>query len=204
MLEWLIELDKSIFLALNAIHNETWDKIMVFTTGKKSWYPMYGMIITFLFVKFRRERWFIFVAIAILITLTDQIASGFFKPTVGRLRPCHDPSIQAFTHILTGCGGKYGFFSSHAANTFGISTLIYLLTKDRFKWLGIFMIVWAIVVSYSRIYVGVHYPLDIISGAICGILVGNGVFKLYQMSIDRFLKKVDKGMEKKRAKEPTI
>ena len=190
MIDWIIDIDKALFIFLNSQHNEFWDTTMSWITGKKSWYPFYGIIIGFIFSKYKKERWFIFIAIAILITFTEQIASGLFKPWIERLRPCHEPSLEGLVHTIQGkCGGQYGFFSAHASNTFGLAGFIFLLLKNnpKFKWIGFILFFWAAIVSYSRVYVGVHYPLDILSGAICGIVVSIAVHKLYIFSTNKLL-----------------
>lgn len=192
MLDWLIDIDQKLFLFLNGLHNPTWDLIMSWITAKKSWYPFYAIIIIFLIVKFKKEKWLIFVSIAILITLTEQIASGLFKPLIGRLRPCHEPILDGLVHTINGkCGGQFGYFSAHASNTFGLAGFLFLVLKNeiKLKWIGITLFIWAAIVSYSRVYVGVHYPLDILSGAICGIGISYFVFKLYSISIDKLLNK---------------
>ena len=199
MLDWIIDIDKQLFVFLNSHHNETWDSIMSWITAKQSWFPFYLVLIIFLTYQFRngkgifkREFWFVFISIAILITLTEQIASGFFKPFIERFRPCHEPTLEGLVHTINGkCGGQFGYFSAHASNTFGLAGFIFLLLKNeiKLKWIGIFLFFWAAIVSYSRVYVGVHYPLDIISGAVCGILVSILIHKLYVISVNKILHK---------------
>lgn len=192
MIDWLIEIDQKLFLFLNGFHTTNWDVIMSWITAKKSWFPFYALILIFLFVKFKKEKWLILISIAILITLTEQIASGLFKPLIERFRPCHEPILEGLVHTINGkCGGSFGYFSAHASNTFGLAGFMYLLVKNhaKLKWIGFTLLIWAAIVSYSRVYVGVHYPLDIFSGAICGILVSHLVFKLYTISTNKLLYK---------------
>lgn len=192
MLDWLIKFDQKLFLFLNGLHSPTWDSIMSWITIKESWYPFYVLIIIFIAIKFKKEKWFIFISIAILITLTEQIASGLFKPLIGRFRPCHEPLLEGLVHTINGkCGGQFGYFSAHASNTFGLAGFLYLTFKnnDKYKSIGKIMFFWAAIVSYSRVYVGVHYPLDIISGAICGLIVSYMVYKLYSISVNKLLNK---------------
>ena len=190
MIDWLIDLDKQLFIFLNSFHNEFWDNLMVWITGKKSWYPLYGLIISFVFIKFKKERWFIFITIALLISTTEWITSGVAKPFFERLRPCNEPSLSGVIHHITGCGKRFSFFSAHASNTFALATLLFLMLKTiKLKWIGILLIIWSIIISYSRVYVGVHYPLDIVGGMLCGWLLGIAYYKLYQFSIDKLLHK---------------
>lgn len=192
MLDFLIDIDKQLFVFLNSMHNEFWDGIMSLITAKKTWFPFYALIIVFIILKYKKERWLIFITIAILITFTEQIASGLFKPLIGRLRPCHEPTLEGLVHTINGkCGGQFGYFSAHASNTFGLAGFIFLLVKNevKLKWIGISLFIWAAVVSYSRVYVGVHYPLDIFSGAILGLLLSYFIHKLYKISIHKILNK---------------
>lgn len=192
MLDWLIEIDKKLFLSLNSLHNSTWDEIMGWMTAKQSWYPLYGIIIGFIFIKFKKERWLIFISITILITITELVASGFFKPYIGRLRPCHDPTIKALVHTINGaCGSMYGYFSAHASNTFGLAGFIFFMLKNdkKYIWITYFLLLWATIISYSRIYVGVHYPLDIMSGGIFGFITSFFIFKLYSILVNKLLYK---------------
>lgn len=121
------------------------------------------------------------MAIGITIGLSDQIASGLIKNSVKRLRPSHEPSLMPLIHLSkAGPGGMYGFVSSHSANAFGLLTFLFFLLPSKYKWLKIILFCWALLVSYSRIYNGVHYPSDVIGGAIVGILSGGLVGMIFQ------------------------
>jgi undecaprenyl-diphosphatase len=128
------------------------------------------------------------IFIVLAITLADQISVKCFKFVFERLRPSHNPEIKNQVNILNGYrGGQFGFVSSHAANTFALAAFTTRLFRNRyFAW---FIFIWAAVVSYSRIYLGVHYPLDILGGAILGMILGYLVFYLYKLAGNRFLKK---------------
>ena len=171
MLDWIIEIDKKVFLFLNNIHSPAWDDIMFGISAKTPWIPFYAVL---LFVIIYRERpyKFIFtiVFVALVVLLCDQI-SVFIKDAVGRYRPSHDPEISHLVHIVNNRRGRqFGFVSSHAANCFGAAAFLSNQFKNC-KW-SILLFAWAAIVSYSRIYLGVHYPLDIICGALLGILLG--------------------------------
>jgi len=187
MLESLIEFDQQLFLWLNGFHADWLDPIMLFITNRNPWIPLYALILFFVIKQLRWQSWSMLLAFAVLITLADQAASGFFKPFFERLRPCHEPSIQAMVHMVKGCGGKFGFASSHASNTVALATFLWLIYRNVYAKM---MIVWAIVVSYSRIYVGVHYPGDIIMGAILGILAAIITYNLYKRIFPNHLEKI--------------
>ncbi|WNB17481.1 phosphatase PAP2 family protein [Marivirga arenosa] len=187
MLESLIEFDQQLFLWLNGFHADWLDPIMLFITKRNPWIPLYALILFFVIKQLRWQSWSMLIAFAVLITLADQAASGFFKPFFERLRPCHEPSIQAMVHMVKGCGGKFGFASSHASNTIALATFLWLIYRNVYAKM---MIVWAIVVSYSRIYVGVHYPGDIIMGAILGILAAIITYNLYKRIFPNHLEKI--------------
>lgn len=184
----LERVDTSLFLFLNSFHSDFWDEIMWVISAKLTWLPLYiGMIILIGFTM--RTRALIIVPFLIIcVTITDQVSVHLFKEVFERLRPCHEPSLEGLVHIVNGkCFGKYGFVSSHASNTFGVAILSSLIIKHR--WYSITIITWASVVSYSRIYLGVHYPGDIICGALLGILVGLLLNYIYSFIDKRYLER---------------
>jgi undecaprenyl-diphosphatase len=180
MMEYLLELDKEIFLALNGFHTPWLDPVMLLITETLVWLPLYLFLIYLIFKIYKQDGWMVLMGIVITIVLADQITSSFMKPYFARLRPSREPSLESFIHLVNGYkGGKFGFASSHAANTFGAATFFFLLFGKRFRWIWI-LFVWASVVTYSRIYLGVHYPGDIMVGAIVGALAGLTGFKFFQ------------------------
>jgi len=206
MFNWLLELDQKVFLCLNSIHSPVWDSIMYWISGDKSWIPLYIML---LIIVIYRERPYHFIYtilfIAIAVVLSDKI-SVLIKILVERPRPTHNADIADIVHIVNDYrGGTYGFVSSHAANVFCATTFLAYQFKN-YKW-SLFLIVWATVVSYSRIYIGVHYPLDIIFGAVLGTLLGTQcyVFKVRTaIAIDRRMeicKEKKEEKEKQKSKE---
>jgi len=181
MLEALELADQQLVVFLNGLNAPWLDPIMAWITGKKEWFPCYALLIGWIFWKYKwKQGLLILVFIAITIALADRFASGFCKPFFERLRPCHEPSLATVVHIVNGkCGGKFGFISSHAANTFGVAMFFFLLGRKDAKWLR-WLFLWAAVVSYSRVYVGVHYPADILVGGLTGILWGWLSFRGYR------------------------
>lgn len=180
------DLDTQLFLFLNGMHNNFFDVVMYWLSNKLIWIPLYLYFFFLAFKKVGNRVWLVAIAVALLILLSDQLSVHAFKNVFLRYRPCHNLLIQAQVHLLNGhCGGTYGFVSSHAANTFALAMFLSLFFKEQLKYFGIFIFIWAALVSYSRIYSGVHYPADIAVGAILGMGVGVMVFKIYQYADSR-------------------
>jgi len=171
MLQWFIELDKNVFLYINGIHSPAWDNVMWWITRASTWIPLYIVLLVIVIYKERPYRFiFTILFVALVVTLCDQF-SVLIKNLVERPRPTHDPEIANLVHIVNNYRGEtYGFVSSHAANFFGVATFLSNQFK-HFRW-SLFLFIWALVIVYSRVYMGVHYPLDIICGAMLGVLIG--------------------------------
>jgi undecaprenyl-diphosphatase len=177
--------DQHLFLFLNSHNSPFWDQVMYNLSGRIIWIPLYLAILIALGFKYKRKFYVIILMIIIAITLSDQF-SVIIKNIFHRLRPCHEPALEGLVHLVKGiCGGAYGFVSSHASNSFMAATLSLLLIRR--KWFTYGMIIWAFMIGYSRIYLGVHYPGDVICGSLVGVLVGWGVFKLYQITDKKLL-----------------
>ncbi len=130
--------------------------------------------------------------LGLLLLVGDRTSVMLFKDVFERLRPCHNPELANLVHIINGkCGGQYGFLSSHATNSFALAIFTGLLFKKHYKYMMVSMLIWAAVVSYSRVYVGVHFPADILCGAILGSVVGFGVFKLMKFTNSKFNFKIE-------------
>jgi undecaprenyl-diphosphatase len=173
MLDQLLQYDQELFLFLNGLGTETWDGFWMFMTRTRNSAPLYVVLLYLSYKTFGlKKTGIILVAIALLITCTDQL-SNFFKYGIGRLRPCHDPEVSAVMRLVKSyCGGKFGYFSAHAANSFGPAMFFTFLFRGKVKYISSILIFWACIVAYSRIYIGVHYPLDVLTGAFVGLVFG--------------------------------
>lgn len=192
-IEKLDQLDKQLLLFLNGLHHPFMDDLMWYISLKLTWIPLYlGLVFLFYKLFGVRHFWKIILGIIISLALADQFASTICKPLFERFRPSHSPEIGDLVHILRDKrGGKYGFISSHASTTFSIAFFIFLSLKRFSKQIYINfvrygLLFWAALVSYSRVYMGVHYVGDILTGAIAGILIAWFVFWIYNVLEKRF------------------
>lgn len=182
-LQPILELDKDVFLFLNGLHNDYWDTLTILITRQETWIPFFASILYFIIKNYRSKTVLIAIGLALLITATDQF-SNVIKDSVQRLRPTHDPSISHLVHIFFGKGGQFGFISAHAANSVAILVLTSRIFKNRMYYF--ITLAWVLVFCYSRIYVGVHYPLDLICGGLVGWFIGWALFRMLMFVENRF------------------
>lgn len=171
----LLRFDGQLFLQLNGHHTPWWDTAMLFFTRKESWLPLYLILIWLIVRNYGARSWYILVFLVIGLVVSDQ-GTGILKELVERPRPGYDPSVSSLTHIVLRKGGEFGFPSSHASNTFFVMVFTGLLFRNRLTLVSLF--VWMLLVSFSRIYVGAHFPLDLAGGWLFGGLTGWGVYRL--------------------------
>lgn len=180
LIHYLEQIDTAILLFINGMHCALFDYFMVLVSNRFTWIPFYA---AFIFVMIKNFHWKVTVAtilaVALLVLLCDQTASGLIKPLVGRLRPSNlDNSISSMVHVVDGYrGGRYGFPSSHSANSWGVAIFAMYLVRNRK--LSIFLALWATLVTYSRAYLGVHYPGDLLVGVLIGFVMASIVFYAY-------------------------
>ena len=194
MIEEILRLDSKLFLYLNNLGTSKFDIFWISLSKIEANILMYlFLILLFFYIQKIRPKliyifYFIFV-IALMITITDQ-GANIFKDSFKRLRPCYNESIiDSLRLVKENCGGKYGFFSAHASNSFSLAIFFGLLFINRIRYIIMITVVYASLISYSRIYLGVHYPIDIIFGSFFGIFVG---FVMYSFVYLKFLKFFDK------------
>lgn len=178
-LQEAVNADTGLFFFINRMHNTYFDYFMSAYSGRWIWIPMYASI---LYVMLRNFHWKVtllcMVAIALTITFADQVCATWIRPFVERLRPANPENpISEMVHVVNNYrGGRYGFPSCHAANTFGLAFFIFFLFRKR--WLTLFIMVWALLTCYSRVYLGVHYPGDLLAGALVGAI---GAWLIYSL-----------------------
>ena len=187
MLETLISLDTQLTLWFNGSDSLFLDTFAMTATKTTTWVPLALLLIYVLVcMKNWKQALLVILSIALVITLADQMASGIFKPLVCRLRPTHNPELEGLIDIVDGYrGGRYGFFSSHASNTFGVAVLLSLCFRHR--WFTLAICSWAVLNCWTRLYLGVHYVGDILTGVLWGSFAGWMVYQLW-VYLDRRLK----------------
>lgn len=183
--QWLNTIDTQLFLQINTVYTNSFlDAVYPWYREGNAWLPLYLFLVIFSIQNFKNKAfgWILFVVLT--ITLTDQISSNLIKGFFERPRPCRDPLIMTQVRmLLNGCSGGYSFTSSHATNHFGFAIFVISTIGDIIgKW-KYALLFWAFSISYGQIYVGVHYPLDILGGAILGCCLGYFTAKMH----NRFL-----------------
>lgn len=175
----LVDIDKQVMLALNGSDSLYMDGVMKIYTSTAVWIPV-ALVLLFIVLKNNSPRGSLLAVLAVTLTIVacDQVSSHLIKPLVGRLRPCNDPSIMHFIDTVNGyCSGGYSFTSSHACNSFGIFVIVSMIIRNRA--LSLSLLLWAVVNSFSRIYLGVHFPGDILCGALLGTAIGIVIYLIY-------------------------
>jgi undecaprenyl-diphosphatase len=185
MLEQLQILDREVFLYFNNLGVEEWDWFWVFLTEKETSIPFYALLLFLIFKKIKLKGLGVTIlVVALMITFTDQFAN-LSKATFERLRPCNEAFIEYGRFLAKRCG-KFGYFSGHAISSFAVATLVSNILRPYYKNVFYWMFFWAFMVTYSRIYVGVHYPGDILTGAALGIVTGHLFFKFHKYLTSKF------------------
>jgi undecaprenyl-diphosphatase len=173
MLQWLIDIDKWVFFAINGYHTEWLDWLMWQFSGGFFWLVALFSIGFLLVKQFGKKGWLLILIAGALFAISDQ-TSNAFKKYLKRERPTHNPEMIKDINVVADYrGGAYGFYSGHASNSFVLCTFAYFLLRNRLKGAG-WLFAFAVLTSYSRIYLGVHYPFDILMGAFVGMALGMG------------------------------
>ena len=180
MLDKLVSLDVQLFVYLNGLGSESYDGLWLFITKQINWIPLFLFLLYIILKKLgAKQTLYVLLSIAILILITDQF-TNLVKYSVHRLRPCNNPDIHSIIRIVKS-SKSFSFFSGHAANSMASAVFLYHLIKPYFKYTFL-LFLWPLIFAYSRIYLGLHYPLDILSGYLFGTLTGIFVFRIYQFT----------------------
>jgi undecaprenyl-diphosphatase len=185
LLETVMYLDYIVWGYLNVRwHNGFMDVIMPFLRNQWFWAPLYLFLLLFMPRRFGRNGWIWCSVFLITFGISDQLSATLLKPLFGRIRPCNDPYFSGIVHIIVPCGGGKSFPSSHAANHFSLAVFSAISLRHLARWVWPLALAWAIVVSYSQVYVGVHYPLDVLCGGLLGAVVGWGTGNAFNRRIE--------------------
>lgn len=180
MLDKILSLDQKLFIYLNSLGSETYDGFWLIITKQTSWIPFFLVLLYFIYKKLGTKKTLhLLFFVSVLLLFTDQI-TNLFKNGFQRLRPCNNPEINSFIRIVQ-FRKSFSFFSGHAANTMAVATFLYFIFKKNFNYFWL-LFLWPLIFAYSRIYLGLHYPIDIICGYLFGAILGFLMFKLYQKS----------------------
>ncbi len=180
LLETLIGWDYAAWYYLNTVwQNDVLDAIVPYLRNQWTWAPLYLFLLLFMTINFGRKGWMWCVFFLLTFAIADQLSATLIKPYVHRLRPCNNPYLQQFVHLLVPCGSGYSFPSSHAANHFALAVFGSITWQRHGKWIWPASLLWAASVAYAQVYVGVHFPLDVVCGGILGALAGIVTGKVY-------------------------
>ncbi len=169
----LLQLDQAVFFLINGDwHNSFLDAIMPYWRDKLFWLPLYVFLLFYILLNFKLKGFYFILMIAAVIAIADTTSSKVIKKSVQRVRPCNDANVKEEVQLLIRCGGGYSFTSSHATNHFAVATFLMLTLFRRHRWVKYALIFWAASIAYGQVYVGVHYPLDVLAGGSLGVIIG--------------------------------
>lgn len=184
MLEKLLSLDVELFIFLNSLGSATYDTMWLFITKQSNWIPLFLLLLYLIFKKLgAKQTLYLLLVVAVLVTFTDQM-TNIFKNGFQRLRPCNNPEINSFIRVVQ-VRNSFSFFSGHASNSMAVATIIYFTLRSHFKYFGL-LFLWPLIFASSRIYLGLHYPIDIVTGYLFGFVFGFLIFKVYKIAQQRY------------------
>lgn len=179
------DLNVQLLLWINGHNSPLLDVIMYGASDRFIWIPFYALLLALFSKTYKKNIWIILISVTLLILFCDQTANlgkDFFK----ELRPCHEPTLEGLIHIVNGyCGGSFGYISSHAANSVGLMVFSTLLLNQRFKWIKYALLVYVLLICYSRIYLGAHYPMDVFRGISVGAIFGFFIARACKVAMNK-------------------
>ena len=190
----LLQLDQTVFFLINSEwHNVFFDTIMPYWRNKLFWSPLYIFLLFYILLNFKLKGFYFILMLVVVITVADTTSSKIIKKSVQRIRPCNDKNINENVRLLVKCGSGYSFTSSHATNHFAVATFLILTLCRRYRWAKYALVFWASSIAYGQVYVGVHYPFDILAGSFLGVIIGVLAAMIYSrfgsFRIDHFYEK---------------
>lgn len=181
MIDTLRDIDKALLYWINeGWSNPLLDQVMPVWRDKLTWIPLYGVVLGWLIWKYRKQSWPYIILLTVVVIFCDFTSSSILKPWIGRLRPCNNPEVANQINILISCGPGKSFTSSHATNHFGLAVMFGLLFGRKSRWIWVIGLVWAGTIALGQVYVGVHYPADILGGALLGSTLAIILYRVSQ------------------------
>ena len=185
MLEKILSIDTELFVFLNSLGSSDYDGLWLFITKQSNWIPLFLLLLYVIFKKIgAKQTLYLLLFVALLVAFTDQM-TNLVKNGFQRLRPCNNPEINSFIRVVQ-VRNSFSFFSGHASNTMAVAAFLYFILKDKINYFG-FIFVWPLVFAYSRIYLGLHYPGDILTGYLFGFTFAFLMFKVYKIAQQKYL-----------------
>jgi len=182
-----LDLDKEALLFFNGLGSAEYDKYWIFISEKWTWYPVYFLLLMILFHLYGfKKLLFILLFIILAIVISDQITVFIIREWVERPRPCFEPDLSKTLRLPLGCSGTFGFWSAHASNAFALAVFLGNIMQKKIKYSFAILLIWAGLTAYSRMYLGLHYPTDILCGSIFGALVGFSLYKIFMKIFPKF------------------
>ncbi|TAK44738.1 MAG: phosphatase PAP2 family protein [Saprospiraceae bacterium] len=181
MMTELLQWDEQMFHLINGgWHHPFFDAVLPLLRNPYTWFPLYLFLLSFLLLNFKKQGIYCLIALALTVGVSDALSSQLIKKNVRRARPCKVYDAPADIHLLVSCGSGYSFPSSHAANHFSMAVFLCLTLGRVFRWIKIPLLLWAATIGFAQVYVGVHYPLDVLAGSILGCLTAGAIYWLSQ------------------------